>query len=163
MKLLVALLSFTFVFTWWPGKEAAPPSSKDALEARAVLDEVNALRASGCKCPDGKRFRPAPALIWDTRLEKAAQEHAADMSRERYFSHTSLDGSSFSERISRTGYPWQFVGENIAKGYPSAKAVVDAWRTSKDHCPNLMNPYFRDMGIGKAGAYWVQDLGTQPE
>lgn len=140
---------------------AALPVSMDALTARDVLDEVNALRATGCKCPGGKYFKPAGALQWNLQLEQAAQAHADDMYERRYFSHESIDGTEFSGRISRAGYDWQAVGENIAKGYPTAHAVVQAWRNSRDHCPNMMNPKFQDVGVGKAGPYWVQDLGRR--
>lgn len=137
------------------------PPAIDYISARAVLEEVNALRATGCKCPGGKNFGPAAPLKWDPQLEAAAQKHADDMYRRRYFSHNSPDGAEFSDRISRAGYDWKTVGENIAKGYPTPRSVVKAWRSSREHCPNLMNPKFDDMGVGKAGPYWVQDLGRR--
>ncbi|MCC6460091.1 MAG: CAP domain-containing protein [Saprospiraceae bacterium] len=140
---------------------AATPPSVDAATARAVLDEVNLLRAQGCRCPGGKKYAPAPALRWDAQLEKAAQAHADDMRQRGYFSHTSTDGTDFDERMKRAGYHWQLAGENIAKGQPTAQAVVLAWRNSKGHCGNLMNPKFEDMGVAKSGAYWVQDLGAR--
>lgn len=137
------------------------PPAMDELIAREVLEEVNALRAAGCQCPGSRYYAPAPALRWDTQLERAAQAHADDMQRQRYFSHTGKDGARFHQRVSRAGYDWRAVGENIAKGYPTAHAVVNAWRTSPDHCPNLMSPKFDDMGVGKNGPYWVQDLGRR--
>ncbi|TNE64081.1 MAG: CAP domain-containing protein [Bacteroidetes bacterium] len=166
MKTLLLLLSCTFVLTWWPAEQQPPAVQESVLSmdvrfTRAVLDEVNVLRASGCKCPGGRRFKPAPPLVWDEQLEKVAQRHAEDMNRRSYFSHDSKDGTSFSKRVRQAGYDWHYVGENIAMGYPTAEAVVRAWRTSKDHCPNLMSPNFKDMGVGKAGPYWVQDLGAR--
>lgn len=143
-----------------PSASAGLPQSLDALTARAVLDEVNNLRSAGCKCPGGKYFAPSKALEWNAQLEQAAQDHADDMYKRRYFSHESPDGTEFSERVSRAGYNWQAVGENIAKGYPTAHTVVQAWRNSRDHCPNMMNPKFRHIGVGKAGPYWVQDLAA---
>lgn len=137
------------------------PPAVDYNSARVVLEEVNALRAAGCKCPGGKNFAPAAPLKWDSQLEAAAQKHAGDMYRRRYFSHNSTDGAEFSDRISRAGYEWKTVGENIAKGYPTPRSVVKAWRSSREHCPNLMSPKFDDMGVGKAGPYWVQDLGRR--
>lgn len=139
------------------------PVSIDDISARAVLDEVNALRARGCKCPNSRYSPPAPPLHWEEKLEQAAQSHADDMSRNRYFSHSSADGASFSDRISRAGYRWSAVGENIAKGQPTARAVVHAWANSKGHCLNMMNPKFDDMGVGKNGPYWVQDFGARKE
>jgi len=168
MKTLFIVILCAFAFTWWPRQTSTPeqalPSIRtDSVMAQTVLDEVNALRAAGCRCPGGKRFGPAPALHLNTQLNAAAQGHAADMNKRRYFSHDSRDGSTFSDRISRAGYRWRYSGENIAMGQPTAEAVVKAWRNSKGHCHNLMNPNYRDMGIGKAGPYWVQNLGTRAE
>jgi uncharacterized protein YkwD len=167
MKLLFLFMSGALVLSWCAEKTAVPSNfenttpRQDKITAEAVLQEVNTLRAAGCKCPGGKRFAPAPALRWDEQLEKAAQDHADDMKKRKYFNHTSPDGTGFSKRIRNAGYDWQVVGENIAMGYPTAAAVVEAWRTSKDHCPNLMSADFRDMGVGKSGPYWVQDLGAR--
>ncbi len=167
MKFLLLLLSCLLALTWWPAKKPAAKLhsgaewNADQLEARAVLAEVNALRTAGCKCPGGKFFQPASPLRWNDRLERAAQNHADDMRQRRYFNHESPEGATFSRRIEQAGYQWRVVGENIAMGYATAQAVVDAWRKSKDHCPNLMHPDFKDMGVGKAGKYWVQDLGAE--
>lgn len=158
MKTLLLLLACTATLTWWP-ERATFTSDPDSAEA--VLDAVNSLRAAGCKCPDGKRYPPAPALHLNEQLTKAAQTHADDMYRRKYFSHSSRDGSEVSDRVRRAGYRWVVVGENIAQGYPTAEAVVRAWRTSAAHCSNLMEPAFRDMGLGQAGPYWVQNLGAR--
>lgn len=171
MKSLLFLSVLSLFLTWYrvetpaiqnAGRwsNAAPPSV-DNISAQEVLDEVNALRARGCHCPGSQYSPPAPALQWEGKLEQAAQAHADDMYNGRYFSHNSADGTSFSDRITRTGYLWQEVGENIAKGQPTAKAVVKAWANSKGHCRNLMNPKFQDMGVGKSGPYWVQDFGVR--
>lgn len=174
MKSLIFLSVFSFLLTCEPtgspvvqkagvpGTGATLPTM-DHISAQDVLDEVNALRSRGCKCPGSPYTPPVPALRWDEKLKRAAQLHADDMYYGRYFSHTGADGSSFSDRITRAGYRWQSAGENIAKGQPTARAVVHAWSNSKGHCRNLMNPEFKDMGVGKTGPYWVQDFGTTEE
>lgn len=170
MKILSVLCAFFLALTCEPHgshgalKTNAPaekPPTIDEATARDVLNEVNALRARGCRCPDGKYYAPASALRWDEQLEAAAQAHADDMSRRHYFDHTSLDGTSFSQRIRRAGYNWWVVGENIAEGYPTAHSVVEGWRNSEGHCANMMNAGFEDMGVGKTGPYWVQDFGAR--
>jgi uncharacterized protein YkwD len=49
------------------------------------------------------------------------------------------------------------VGENVAFGYPSGTAVVDAWMHSADHQQNLLNSRHRMIGLGAyqdAEGYW---------
>ncbi len=89
-------------------------------------------------------------------LSAAAQRHASDMQRRKYFSHTSRDGSNFVQRIRRTGYfkrasTW-FVGENLAWGAgpnrSSPRGIVAAWMASPPHRQNILNSRFREVGIG---------------
>ena len=142
----------------------ATPSSSFA---QRVFDLTNAARSQSRTCGT-QVYAAAPALTYHALLEQAAQAHAADMANRNYFSHTSQDGRSFSQRISATGYSWRTVGENIAAGYATPESVVDGWLKSPGHCANIMNPAFREIGIGYAyGAgstykyYWVQDFGTR--
>ena len=58
------------------------------------------------------------------------------------------------------------MGENIAAGQPTPESVVAGWLRSEGHCRNIMNPGFRELGLGFAqggtyGTYWVQDFGAQ--
>ena len=51
-------------------------------------------------------------------------------------------------------------------GQPTAQAVVDGWLKSEGHCRNIMNPSFRELGVGYAtggsyGKYWVQNFGAR--
>ena len=70
--------------------------------------------------------------------------------------------------MSRAGYNWKAVGENIAAGQTTPESVVDGWLKSPHHCANVMAPQFREMGIAyyvnrasQAGIYWVQLFGAR--
>lgn len=69
-----------------------------------VIDLVNVERAAEGIAP----------LSYDARLAAAARGHSEDMGLHDYFSHTSLDGRTVSDRITDAGYTWNFIGENIA-------------------------------------------------
>jgi len=102
-------------------------------------------------------------LIWDNRLFDAARGHSEDMAEQNYFSHDSLDGRSFSQRISDAGYTCNMCGENIAGGYSTPQAVVNAWMNSQGHRDNILSSSFCDIGVGYAsdGHYWTQDFGRE--
>ncbi len=78
-------------------------------------------------------------------------------------------GTNFAGRISAVGYDWQTAGENIATGMPTPRSVVNSWMRSPDHCRNILNPSFRDVGTGvspaAAGVWatqpstWTEDFG----
>jgi uncharacterized protein YkwD len=127
-----------------------PPPAPAPTEAGQVVDLVNAARAdAGCG-----------ALTVDARLTAAAQAHSDDMAAQGYFSHTSLDGRSFADRVRAAGHPSP-GGENIAQGQRSAEAVHDAWMNSQGHRDNILNCGFTTIGVGlHAGSWtWTQNFG----
>lgn len=137
------------------------PAAWVAFE-NGVLDEVNRVRAEGAEC-DGMPMPPVPALEHDDLLQLAARGHSQDMTDQRYFDHTSLDGRTFDQRIAATGFAGAGpIGENIAAGYDSVDAVIAGWMSSPGHCLNIMSGSFRTIGVGFAdgadGPRWTQNF-----
>jgi uncharacterized protein YkwD len=136
--------------------ETAPAEGAPSTVEREVAELVNLERES-------ENLHP---LVWDSALGAAARGHSADMAQQNYFSHTSLDGRLFHERITAAGYPYGTCGENIAAGYSTPQAVMSAWMTSAGHRGNILNPAYCDIGVGYASQsasdyrpYWTQDFG----
>ena len=135
-----------------------------ALAARA-LQLVNEARARGVRC-GSRPYAPAPPLTLSGTLGTVAFGHAADMAVHDYFEHQDLTGQSPAERVRAVGYRERLVGENIAYGPQTVEEVVQGWLDSPDHCENIMDPRFHEMGIAQAsgrasarhGLYWVQLL-----
>lgn len=107
-------------------------------------------------------------LVLNGRLSEAANRHSVSMAKHNFFSHTGRNGSSFSDRIRATGYPFAGGGENIAAGNSTANATFQQWWNSTGHRNNILNANHREMGIGyahNAGAtyrhYWTQKLATR--
>ncbi|MDQ3588135.1 MAG: CAP domain-containing protein [Actinomycetota bacterium] len=112
------------------------------------------------------------------RLSSAAARHGGDMVRRDYFSHVSPSGSTFLERIRRTGYlggarSW-WAGENIAWGSGrrgTPRSIVRAWMRSPSHRANVLNGRFREIGIavvrgspagpGRSAATYVNTFGDR--
>ena len=126
---------------------AMPGEVSKAAMASSTICLVNVER-------NQRHLRP---LKLNRRLSRAATGHAGDMVRRDYFSHDSLSGASFVDRIRRTGYlggprAWM-VGENLAWGAgdrsPPA-AIVRAWMNSPGHRANILQRRFREIGIGLA-------------
>ena len=139
-----------------------PKVEDSAAIAARVLELVNAAREEPRKC-GRRRFAAAPPLTLSSSLTEAASIHAGDMARHGLLDHHGSDGSTPDERVSRVGYAWQAVGENIASGQPNADAAVAAWLESPEHCMNIMSRQFTEMGIAFALApkanpsiYWAQ-------
>ncbi len=127
-----------------------------------VLTLINEKRAQEQTC-GSESYGPAGELSWNAVLASAAQEHSNNMANYDFFSHTGLDGSTVSTRVTAQGYTWSYVAENIAGGQPTAQSVVDAWMTSEGHCKNIMSENPVDMGLACSANsdatytyYWTQ-------
>jgi uncharacterized protein YkwD len=170
---LALALALTLALVAAPASQAACSSagasvktaSKRAL-VRATLCVLNAERAK-------HRLRP---LRLNRKLAAAARGHSGAMASRHFFSHNSLNGASFLERIRRTGYlrgarSWS-VGENIAWGsgrLATPRAIGRAWMNSPGHRANILSRSFRAIGIGIAagtpsgsgGATYTTDFGRR--
>jgi uncharacterized protein YkwD len=149
-------------------KDAVVGRESDAKVRTRVVDLVNAARSSARKC-GRERFAAAPPLNVSRKLTDAAEDHAHDMLTKQYFEHRGADGSQPKDRVLRAGYEPRLSGENIALGPESAEEVVAGWLKSPGHCANIMEPRFRDIGVGLASGkkrgqiYWVQTFGNPME
>ena len=147
-----------------PFAPAVAVSEQDA--GRRVLELVNQARAAPRYC--GNRvFNAARPLRWNNTLAESSRLHAEDMAHYNYFSHSGRDGSDPAKRVERAGYRYRMTGENIAAGLMKPEDAMAAWIKSPDHCANLMNPTFTEMGVAYAvdsnsdmGVYWTQAFGA---
>jgi len=145
-------------------KDAVVGRESDAKVRTRVVDLVNAARGSARKC-GRERYAAAPPLSVSRKLTDAAEDHAHDMLKKKYFEHRGSDGSQPKDRVLRAGYQPRLSGENIALGPESAEEVVAGWLASPGHCSNIMDPRFQDIGVGLASGkkrgqvYWVQNFG----
>ena len=57
-----------------------------------------------------------------------------------------------SARLAAHGYRFNSAVENVAAGYSSIDAVVDAWLVSETHCVNLMKPAAVELGLACSDA-----------
>jgi uncharacterized protein YkwD len=132
----------------------------------ATSASVDAMRAAVvCLINQQRNRRGLPSLSVSSQLNSSAQRWNSVMVSTDIFTH----GTNFAGRISAVGYNWQYAGENIATGYPTPAAVVSAWMASPDHCRNILDPHFRNVGTGESpagiaseqsgSATWTQDFG----
>lgn len=117
----------------------------------AALQALNTYRSGEGRAP----------VAYSTELEAAAQSHALDMARSGFFDHTGSDGSSVAQRVSRLGYGWCIVAENIAKGQQSLSEVMQAWADSPGHKRNMLSTEVTEFALVEEGDYiWVMVLAA---
>lgn len=148
-----------------PGVNASCGLNGSAGIEAEIVQRVNAFRAAGAVC-GSTTYAPAAALNWNSKLLQAATGHSNDMATNNYFSHTSLDGRTFTQRVLAAGYSYSAAGENIAAGQTSVQDVMTAWINSPGHCQNMMNTTFQDIAVACVRndastyrLYWTMNLG----
>jgi uncharacterized protein YkwD len=117
-------------------------------------------------------------LSYNADLRDSATAHSDSMVRHRYFAHEG-PGGSVDSRIHRAGYLSRAsgftLGENIAAGdghEGSPWQIFEDWMHSPEHRANILDPSFRDAGVGvargnpfpdgsPAGATYTVDFGSR--
>lgn len=109
-----------------------------------------------------------PPLSLNLTLSTAADSKTADMFSRQYFEHVSPSGEDAGDIVSRAGYAYLVVGENLALGnFKDDRALVAAWLASPGHRANILNAKFQEIGVAvRRGTYegrnvWiaVQEFG----
>jgi uncharacterized protein YkwD len=129
-----------------------PPES-DPMEVikRKLLEFHNVERAK----------RKVAPLVRNEKLDAAAQKHNDWMARNGKLKH-----SDVGDHITKEGYKWHSVGENIAMGYDTPERAMNGWMNSSGHRANILASRFKDVGFGvtvdqKGQWWWTADFGTE--
>ncbi|MBN8249836.1 MAG: hypothetical protein J0L84_20635, partial [Verrucomicrobia bacterium] len=104
-------------------------------------------------------IRPAPPVSIHPQLTAAARVHCNDMFQNEFQGHVGTDGSSVGTRVTRAGYRWNGVAENV---FSYAQSVIHGhagfeidWgegeggmQTPPGHRNTIHNKAFREIGVG---------------
>ncbi len=99
-------------------------------------------------------------LVVNMKLMRAARAHSANMARQNVLTHE-LDGKSPMHRIRDAHYRHGEYGENCAGGSRTPVDAVRGWLNSEGHRENMMNPGFKEIGIGMAVGKQGRKFWTQ--
>ena len=130
-----------------PDKEQTTGGVISAYEAE-VIRLVNEIR----------RQNGLGELTASAELSHVARLKSQDMHDKGYFDHTSPTYGSAFDMLRSFGISYRTAGENIAYGYSTPQAVVDAWMNSSGHRANILNASYTQIGVGheQDGNYCTQ-------
>jgi uncharacterized protein YkwD len=130
---------FVKPFSSWPEGLATQLEISPSFEDQA-MELVNQARWDNGRLPPLKR---------NVLLNNAAETHSSNMASRNFFAHCDLDsGAEPWERMSSAGYNWNYAAENIACGYSTPEAVIDALMHSAGHRANILSSVACELGIG---------------
>ena len=141
-RALVALIAAATTTVLWLVPAQAAPADRyagvavGATNARRADHELTRLRVDPC-------------------LQRYADTWARHLARHGRLVHQDLGPILRRCRM-------RMVGENIAVGYPTGRAVVRAWMKSPGHRANILRPRYRLVAIGAArdaeGRWWSSQV-----
>ena len=126
-----------------------PQLSSSVLNVeRQVISLVNEIRVQN----------GLSALTENWQLSRVARYKSQDMADLGYFSHNSPTYGTPFQMMKQFGITYRSAGENIANGYSTAQAVVNAWMNSPGHRANILNASYSQIGVGYVarGNHWTQ-------
>ena len=149
-----------------PLTEAASASActRYGKDSPRQLSKRQARMAVRCLVNRKRQSHGLKRLDKSPRLKSASQWHTGYMQDHGCFAHECPGEPSVLSRLKSVNYivgglsAWAY-GENIAYGESrtgTPKAIVRAWMHSPGHRYNILNPQFRQIGVGFA-------RGTPPE
>lgn len=89
-----------------------------------------------------------PPLTYNQTLSNAAYTKARDMIDRDYWAHVAPDGTQPWSFFSKFGYRYRYAGENLARDFQNPSSTVDAWMNSPTHRDNILNPKYKEIGVG---------------
>lgn len=144
----VMLLAGCIETTTVPADTSAPPVTV-VTRASTPADDFGVL------LNDVRSRAGLPPASPNARLAAAAQAHADDMARQGYFSHQSLDGRSYIDRMRAAGHSSCHPVENLALGHATAGQAIAEWMTSAGHRRNILTAGQVEYGLGRNGEIYV--------
>jgi len=88
-----------------------------------------------------------PTLKVNYLLTEAAKNKAQAIIKNQFFAHDQPDGKKFSEWVKEEDYHYLIVGENLAMGFSSNEAIMNAWMQSPMHKENILKQEYQDIGL----------------
>lgn len=152
-----ALILLVAAATFSSPAAAAKARCAHASAAPSQLSTPAASRSLRCLINDVRRAHRLRPVRADRHLRTAARRHAGDMADRNYFAHASPAGTTMEKRVRHAGYlrdvrEW-WLGEAIAWGHGGAgtpRAILRGLLKSPPHRAILLDPGFRDLGVGVA-------------
>jgi uncharacterized protein YkwD len=166
--LLQALL-FAAAAAAFSSPAAAATPCAHASASPSQLSTGAAVHTLQCLINEVRAQHGLRAVRANGKLRLAARRHATDMATHDFFAHDSPGGTTVASRVRHAGYlgggvrEW-WLGEALAWGAATAgepKAIMYGLMHSPPHRAILLDPNFRDLGVGVAhGAPSGRDAGA---
>ncbi len=111
-------------------------------------------KANVIELTNKERVKAGLPVLWSNyKLNLAAQRKANDMMAKGYWEHYH-NGKSPWDWMHEAGYEFKAAGENLAIDFLEVEPMIKAWMDSPTHRQNILNPNFKEIGVGIAKGFF---------
>lgn len=132
------LIFFQIILNFLPARFPDVLGYASSIDPSEIIRLTNENRAASGLAP----------VSQNSVLSSAALAKGQDMLAKGYWAHFAPDGTAPWSFFSKFGYKYRYAGENLARDFASADTAVAAWMNSKTHKDNILNPNYKEIGIG---------------
>lgn len=133
-----------FLILFQVGLNIVPKKYPQVLGYASSIDPSEVIRLTN----EQRKSQGLFILNESSVLSQAALAKGQDMLSKGYWAHFAPDGTTPWSFFSKFGYKYKFAGENLARDFSTPQTAVVAWMNSKTHRENILNPNYREIGIG---------------
>lgn len=167
--LLSGCLVIPIEFPLRPTQQQSPSGDRQPPNLTAQSDTIAQMEAKiRQRINEIRQERGLNSLQTNEPLAKVARAYSQQMAQKNFFSHTSPNGGTLTQRVSSVGISYRLVGENLftSTNVPEpVSSAVQGWMDSSGHRENILRSGFTETGVGiwrEGNTYYFTQLFMRP-
>lgn len=128
---------------------ASPEPPHDVVTVETIQHPPAEYEALVAELNQAREQHDHKALAYNLKLQASACYKAVEILSNNNWAHDNADGTETWVWFDKAGYTGTRQGENLAKGYPTNTATVQAWLDSPGHRANLLSSGYTEHGVCK--------------
>ena len=128
---------------------ASPEPPHDVVAVETIQNPPAEYEALASELNQTREQHNRKALAYNAKLQTSACYKADEILSNDNFNHDNADGTKTWVHFDKAGYTGTALGENLAKGYSSDTAMIQAWLDSPSHRANLLSSDYTEQGVCK--------------
>ena len=128
---------------------ASPEPPHDVVAVETIQNPPTEYEALASELNQTREQHNRKALAYNAKLQTSACYKADEIISNNNWAHDNADGTETWVWFDKARYPGTALGENLAKGYSSDTAMIQAWLDSPSHRANLLSSDYTEQGVCK--------------
>ena len=125
----------------------APEPPQAVIAVKTIQQPPAEYEALATELNQTRQQHELPALTYNAKLQASACYKADEVLSNNNWQHLNADGTETWVYFAKAGYEYTKAAENLAKGYSTNTAMIQAWLYSPSHRANLLSDKYTEHGL----------------